>query len=313
MTPFFSVVIPLYNKEKHVKSTLNSVISQNFADFEVIIVNDGSTDNSIAVVNSIIDSRISVFTTKNHGVSHARNFGISKAKANYIAFLDADDLWKPFHLKDLKVLIENFPNCGMYCKAYEKRFFKTKTVPIRINNLENGFNGIVTNFFDKITKDSLAWTSATVVPKKVLNKYNNFDIKLRSGQDTYLWIKIALENKVAFSSKISAIKVIDSLTNHLSFSKNRIDRVKLLDRFKLQEQENKYLKKYMDLNRFSVAIERKIAGDHTSFNEIIKNIDVRNLNKKQRFLLVLPKFFLQILMNFKYFLLKKKFYLSPFR
>ena len=100
--PYFSVVIPLYNKETHLKKTLALVLQQDFSDFEVIIVNDGSTDNSVKVVESFSDKRIELFHQKNKGAAAARNFGIEKAKAKYIALIDADDEWKENHLSTLK-------------------------------------------------------------------------------------------------------------------------------------------------------------------------------------------------------------------
>jgi len=90
----FSVVIPLYNKERSVKNTIESVLNQTFQDFEVIVVNDGSTDNSLEVVKSFNDERIRIINQKNSGVSSARNRGIKEAKYEWIAFLDADDLWE---------------------------------------------------------------------------------------------------------------------------------------------------------------------------------------------------------------------------
>ena len=93
MQPFFSIVIPLYNKENYIGHTLKSVLNQAFQDFEIIIVNDGSTDKSLEKVNSIKDARVQLFSIENRGVSYARNYGIEKALASLIIFLDADDTW----------------------------------------------------------------------------------------------------------------------------------------------------------------------------------------------------------------------------
>ena len=92
--PKFSIIIPLYNKEKDIETTINSVLNQTFTNYEVILVDDGSTDNSYKVVSDIEDSRIQIFKKENQGVSKARNYGVSKAKTEYIAFLDADDFMK---------------------------------------------------------------------------------------------------------------------------------------------------------------------------------------------------------------------------
>ena len=118
---FFSVVIPLYNKENHIQKTLNSVLSQSFTDFEIIIINDGSTDNSLDKVQEIKDSRINIYTTPNHGVSKARNTGILKSNSQYICFLDADDFWYENHLSQMKRLLDSFPECGLFATSYYRR------------------------------------------------------------------------------------------------------------------------------------------------------------------------------------------------
>jgi len=105
-----SVVIPLYNKEDCVFNALQSVLNQSFVDFEVIVVDDGSVDSSPKIVSSISDKRIRLISKKNGGPSSARNLGIKEAKNEYIAFLDADDLWAPMFLQEMVDLIHRFPD-----------------------------------------------------------------------------------------------------------------------------------------------------------------------------------------------------------
>src|SRR5690606_12962360 len=95
---FFSIIVPLYNKEKYLKATLKSVLQQTFIDFEIIIVNDGSTDKSLEIAKSFKNERIKIYTQENQGVSAARNLGIEKSTSEYCCFLDADDVWKDNHL-----------------------------------------------------------------------------------------------------------------------------------------------------------------------------------------------------------------------
>src|SRR5690554_857341 len=109
--PKFSVIIPLYNKEKDVLSTLQSLLAQSFSDFEALVINDGSTDRSWEVVSSLKDPRIRLFDKANEGVSLTRNYGVRHAGARYIAFLDADDYWYPNHLDNLNQLTRKFPDC----------------------------------------------------------------------------------------------------------------------------------------------------------------------------------------------------------
>ena len=127
-----------------------------------------------------------------------------------------------------------------------------------------------------------------MIPKKTFMSIGEFDEEMRSGQDTDLWIRIALEASVAFSAVASAHKIILDPQFHLSYSSNRMDRLKLFKNFEEVEISNSSFKKYMDLNRFSVAIERKIAGDFKSYKDLKKEINLENLNFKQRQLLKTP-------------------------
>ena len=88
--PFFSIIIPLFNKEKFLKATLESVFEQTFSDFEILVINDGSTDKSLEIVESIQHKKIKIYNQKNQGVSAARNLGIEKSTSDYCCFLDAD-------------------------------------------------------------------------------------------------------------------------------------------------------------------------------------------------------------------------------
>ena len=287
--PLISVIIPLYNKEQFIEATLLSVLNQTFSDYEIIIINDGSTDKSVEVVNSFDDERIILYTNKNKGVSHARNFAISKANSDLIALLDGDDQWEPNHLKNLYKLYTSFPNCGLYATAYSKQFFNGKKMKAHFNGVSSDHFGVIEDYFLASIIDSIAWTSAVLIPKKTILEIGGFDEEMRSGQDTDLWVRIALKESVAFSAIASANKIILDPQYHLSYSSNRIDRMKLFENFKNVDASNTSFKKYMDLNRFSMATERKIAGDSSSYRQLKKEISLNNLNQKQRLLLLSPR------------------------
>lgn len=110
-----SVVIPLYNKEPIIEKTLNSVLSQDYSDFEVVIVDDGSTDNSVAQVEAIYDSRIRLLRQENGGPSKARNTGVKNAKGEWIVFLDADDELLPGALTIFHNLSESHQEIELFC------------------------------------------------------------------------------------------------------------------------------------------------------------------------------------------------------
>ena len=110
----FSVIIPAYNAEKFIVRSIKSVLDQNYTDFELIIVDDGSTDGTKGQIEQFSDNRIRYVYQENGGVSAARNKGILESKGEYICFLDSDDEWKPDHLSLLCKLIEKYSGCGLY-------------------------------------------------------------------------------------------------------------------------------------------------------------------------------------------------------
>ena len=307
--PFFSIIIPLYNKENFIVKTINSALRQTFSNFEIIIINDGSTDESLNRLKIVNDKRIRIFDIPNSGVSAARNYGIKKSKSKMIALLDADDIWEKNHLEELYNLWLENPSCGLYCMAYAKRFNNKKKYRAKIYGLNN-FSGVVSDFFASSRVDCVAWTSAVMIPKKTIKKIGYFNQNLRSGQDTDLWIRIATKEKVAFSSKITSNKIINFREYHLSKSKYISDRLKIFELHKLEEEKNLSLKKFLDLNRFSMAIERKEHGDFKNYFILKKNINKKNLNFNQKALLKLPGFMLVFLKKIQKALLKINIYLT---
>lgn len=314
MKPLISVIIPLYNKEKHIKKTIFSVLDQTFNNFEIIVVNDGSTDNSLKALDTIKDKRLNIFSTINQGVSKARNYGISKATGKFIAFLDADDIWFNHHLEDLKKLQKQFPNCGLYCKAYFKKEGNLE-IPSRYNFIPNNtpWKGIVEDYFNASIINNIAWTSAVMVPKSVLEALSGFDekITLGAGEDTDLWIRIALKYNVAFSNKISAIHMLDSI-NRISNSNTNLRRFINLNQYNNSAKGNSSLKKFLDLNRYSIAIQYKLINNNKKAQEYIREIDFTSLNKKQIFLLKQNNFILKRIVKLTNLLKKLGVNLSSF-
>ena len=136
----FSVVVPLYNKENCIRMTLESVKKQSFKDYEVIVVDDGSTDCSLEEARKIKSENITIIHQQNQGVSVARNTGILHAQGQYIAFLDADDEWEPDYLKTIDHLIEKYPESDMYVTAYRidmgngKEHYSARLTPADTDN-----------------------------------------------------------------------------------------------------------------------------------------------------------------------------------
>lgn len=312
--PLFSVIIPLFNKENFIETTLKSALNQTFSDFEILIINDGSTDKSEEKVLNFNDNRIRYFSKENEGVSATRNFGIEKANGEIIAFLDADDYWYPNHLENLFQLYNQFPECGLYCTNYE-RFYNTNKIvkPFFVAIPEFPWKGIVKDFFKSSYIDRIAWTSAVAIPKIVFNKVGCFDTKitLGAGEDTHLWLRIALKYKVALDTEISSRHVLDA-ENRISLSNTLKRKFAKFDEFKEEEKTNLSLKKYLDLYRLEFAIKHKLAGDLTTFNYYIENIDRKNIPFKTKILISLPVSILQKLFSIKKYLERKNILFSVY-
>lgn len=307
--PVISVVIPVYNKEKFIENTIYSVLNQTLSDFELIIVDDSSTDKSLSIIDSIEDKRIKTYSIKNSGVSKSRNYGVEKSTSNLIAFLDADDLWKNNHLEQLyKLYLEN-PNCGMYAMSYMKNI-NFKSYKKSYFGLSN-FSGILENFFTSSSVDCIASSSSVMIPLNVFKKINGFNENLKKREDTALWIKIALNYKIAFSTITTVEIVITEHGNHLS--KSHENPWYFFDLFKFQEQNNVDLKKFLDLNRFSEAINFKLNKEHNNFKIITKSINYRNLNFKQKILIKTPFRILLFLKKIQSYLLEKNIYITTFK
>jgi glycosyltransferase involved in cell wall biosynthesis len=282
--PYFSVIIPVYNKERFLKNTLQSVLSQSFADFEVILIDDGSTDQSKAVIDEFNDARIQYFYQNNSGAAAARNFGITKAKANYITFLDADDYWYPDCLMHFKSMIERFAGEPVFASAVEVENEKN-ILPAQYSIAKSQTPQIV-NFFEASLRESAICTSCAVFHKSVFERIGYFDTTLKNGEDTDLWIRIGLEFNLVFSHEIMARYVYDAQS--LSRGSQHLAHKLNLKKFSEQEKQNPELKKFLDLNRFSLAIKSKIYGQKEMFHEYVREINAQNLSFKKKLLLKLP-------------------------
>ncbi|QQT53189.1 glycosyltransferase family 2 protein [Sphingobacterium multivorum] len=212
----FSVVIPLYNKEISINKTLESVLGQTFSNFEVVLVNDGSTDGSLGVARSISDSRIRIIDQQNGGVSSARNKGIEEASYEWIVFLDADDLWKPNHLETINNMIIKFPDDDVFCTSFIR---STESLPVE----QDGTISIIEDYFEEAIKYHFFWTSVTAIKKSVFSDIGVFNERLSRGEDLDLWARIGKKYRFIRSKEVTAIYVQDS-DNKLSFTKTSLNK-----------------------------------------------------------------------------------------
>lgn len=220
----FSVIIPLYNKAPYVAKAIECVLSQTFTDFELIIVDDGSKDDSAKIALKSIEGHDNchIIWQENAGVSMARNKGVVISHGDYLCFLDADDWWDECFLAEMAQLIEVFPESGIYSTNYTiVNETKRKTRVAKIG-VEEGFDKGYINYCKVYAKTMYMplWTGAVCIPRSIFDEMGGFPKDIKLGEDFILWIHIALKYKVVFMNKPLAyynqdVDVTNRGTNHL--------------------------------------------------------------------------------------------------
>jgi glycosyltransferase involved in cell wall biosynthesis len=273
----FSVIIPLYNKENNIRETINSVIEQTYSGFEIVVVDDGSTDNSFEIVNGITDPRIRLITQKNQGVSKTRNRGVVEAKYNFIALLDGDDQWSPTFLEEMKALIEICPEASLFGCTWAW-VHPDGRVAISDYNIPQNFRGYVDNYFVTGVHNTLFNSSSVVFKKNAFIEIGMFDEGLTIGEDIDLWFRFALKKKLAFVNKCMSYYLLGAENRASKNKKNREEcLIWNLDRFEKDEIRNPEFKSFLDSWRFAHIINF-FKGDRSEINEItslLKKIDLK--------------------------------------
>lgn len=217
-TPTFAVIMPLFNKAPYVRKAIESVVAQTRGDWELWVVDDGSTDGSADVVVAFNDPRIHLHRQANAGVGTARNKGVALSgkgasseaafrspttEAPYLCFLDADDWWEPTFLEDMASLIDRHPDAGIYGTGYtivSEHNHKTRVASIGV---PEGFTEGEINYCQVYARNLCMplWTGAVCVPRAVFDEQGGFPEDVRIGEDFLLWIHIALKHQVVLLNK----------------------------------------------------------------------------------------------------------------
>ena len=312
----FSVIIPSYNKVPYIEKALQSVLAQSFSDYELIVVDDGSTDDSAAVAERILSDCPAphrLIRRENAGVSVARNTGVAHSNGDYLCFLDADDWWDPDFLCEMARLIEEFPDAGIYGTNYtivHETRHKTRVAPL---GLETGFEKGYINYFQVYAKTlAMPLTSISVaVPKGVFAVTGGFPEGIKLGEDFLLWVKIALKYKVAFLNKPLAFYNQDA--NPAWRNSRRIhapehNMLWHLDSFKESEAGNPDYKMLVDKLRTFGLLHYYLSKEYRSAAEKeLSKVDwnhqpesIRNLYKKPVWFLRLRSGFLSLAVRIKH-------------
>ncbi len=197
--PIISIVIPVFNGEKFIEETIDSVLKQSFSNWELIIVDDGSTDNTTSLIKGVQekDSRVTYLCKENGGQASARNLGISKAKGDWIAFLDADDLWTEEKLDIQIKLAQSNPRIDLIfsqgCEFHEVKE-SNKEIPIWKTGELNG-DAFVKDLFVR----SGIINSSVLLKTEVAKSHPLNEEKQQIGtEDWDLWLRLAIDNKTFF-------------------------------------------------------------------------------------------------------------------
>ena len=179
--------MPLFNKEQSLRRAIDSVLAQSHKEYEIIIVNDGSTDNSANIVKTYSDRRIRLYSKDNEGPATARNYGIKKAVNEYLCFLDCDDAWNKDFLKLMDDSISAYPDAGIYTAKYCEIDENGNLISYNTNTK----SGYVDNFFQKYLTRGILNSSSLCCKKSALLDVDLFPSGVRIGEDIYTWLRIA--------------------------------------------------------------------------------------------------------------------------
>jgi glycosyltransferase involved in cell wall biosynthesis len=301
---FFSVIIPLYNKQNAIAKTLQSIVLQTYKNYEIIVIDDGSTDNSFSMAKQFFNANLNVESRiiykENGGVCSARNVGVKEAKYNYIALLDADDLWERNYLEEQIKLVNDFPEAKMwgvnYAETYSGKI--ARDVP---TGLPKSYRGYVDDYFRiKGRVSDLFHSSAVVIEKEVFEHVGYFDERIKYAEDNDMWFRIIATNKVAFYDKY-LVKYVQDAENRAMNQKHEL---KYFLPFYVDKYKDEIFKSnsmfYRWINCWCAIHLRKyffeeINGQREDAKVAVKKLDYSVIPKKYKYLFGLPYPFARLL------------------
>lgn len=243
--PLISVIIPVYNGEKTILATIDSVLKQTFSNFELIIINDGSTDKTLEVVNHIQDPRLKVFSYPNAGQPTSRNRGITHALGEYISFIDADDLWTPDKLEaQLKALQSN----SQAAVAYSWTNVVDETGRFLRRGSYLSYEGDV--YARLLLNDFIESGSNPLIRAYAFKEVSGFDSSLSNAHDWDMWLRLASQYHFVAVSSPQILYVVSSHSMSSNLTGMEISSLRVIERCLAQAPHLKYLKRDILGNRY---------------------------------------------------------------
>lgn len=304
---YFTIIIPLYNKENYIGKAIGSILAQTFQDFEIVVVDDCSTDGSVSKAREISSDKIRFIRhDKNKGLSASRNTGIRHATSDYVAFLDADDFWKPTFLEKIKALIDRFPEASLFATSYIEVFPGDKLVLPSVNksDLDASEMILIHDFFVKNNRQPVYNHSSLCVKTTFFDTVGFYDETINFSEDVDFNIRANYGSPLAYYNGIESFYLIFS-ENQITNSGVEGKTIPDLTKYKEWEEQNPDLKKYVDFERYVLAKHCRIAGRTAEYESFVNDIDFKNLTFTQRILVRLPKGTLLLIRKLKVFFLLK--------
>lgn len=261
MEPFFSIIIPTYNREKHISETLESVLSQSFGDFELLVIDNQSSDRTKEIVCSYKDERIFFYQNEqNYERCYSRNRGIDLSKGKYILLLDSDDLYEPEHLSNWYdfILSDNTNSDSFYVS--DKKILKENELSVQLNPVFRE-HPVCYFFLNPIIPGQVC------VPSTIFKKYS-FRNDLLIFEDAAMWMELSINNQVVFHSISSFVYRLhdDNSVNELVYNAY-FKRLKAIRKITKEQRFNSYLDRksirfslnacYMGIIRYHIANSNK--------------------------------------------------------
>lgn len=225
MHPLVSVVIPAFNAAKFIVETIESVLKQTYQPIEIILVDDGSYDSTVSLVEENFGDRVRLVSQKNAGPSAARNRGICESSGKYIAFLDADDIWLPKKIEKQVAVMEKHPELGLICG--DMIDFDSNGRETKSHFEKNGFDEIffgdglyIVNAFFKLFNKNFISTPTVILRRSILDMRDLFPLEFRFSEDHIFWLDLAKKNSFAYQIDVDTFrrKHENNLTNNTLLS-----------------------------------------------------------------------------------------------
>jgi len=201
-----TAIIPAFNEELYVGRAIESILSQTVKPRQILIVDDGSTDETASVVERYRDSGVEYIYQENSGLASARNTGIRMARGKYVGFLDSDDEWHSSLMEDMNILFERYPNLAWACAPYE-RLSETGEIEF-VRSVGDCLisNGLIKDYFEAQCQCDFSCSSCIVIRRDVFNEVGGFDTTISEyGEDLDMWFRIALNHpEIGYCSRIGA-------------------------------------------------------------------------------------------------------------